>query len=262
MKHTILAIMILASVAGADEIVLKSGKRIEWVSIKDMGDAYEIETPQGSKSVIQKDDVETLARKKAPEVLTGASIAFDKKAKLQGVDLLAGIDIKRDSVLGTWRRSGASVTGSGSYGVIAKIATSYVPPEEYDMTLVVDRKEGTDAAPDGFIVWLIGGTKQFVFQFDALGYSGIANVDGKGTHNGAPSIPGKFWTGKPRLITIMVRQSAIVCQVDGKDYFSWKAEWNRVGLEPYLTVPNKDTLHVGMGSSVYTVSRWTVSAPK
>src|SRR4051812_287373 len=78
MRYAFLFLLLTTTVWG-DELILKDGKRVEWVALRDLGDAYEVETPQGTKISVKKDDVDSLAKKKAPELLTGAAITFDKK---------------------------------------------------------------------------------------------------------------------------------------------------------------------------------------
>ncbi|MBI3857692.1 MAG: hypothetical protein HY293_18580, partial [Planctomycetes bacterium] len=143
-----------AAPLSADELVLKDGRTIEWTNLKDEGDTYEVTTPQGTKLSIRKEDVESFTKKKAPELLTGATITFDKKKKLETVDLLAQIDIKKDIVSGPWRFGGRLLSGGpGQAESLSKLQIGgfQAIPEEYDLTMVVERKEATN----GFFVVLI-----------------------------------------------------------------------------------------------------------
>src|SRR4030095_1250647 len=141
----------------ADELVLKDGKKIEWKTLNDEGDVYEVITPQGTKLTVKKDDVERLAKTRLPEVLTGAQFAFDKKRKLTTLDLLARVDTKRDGITGTWKQAAGAVVERRGTNLIANLAPAYTPPEEFDVTVEATRKEGLE----DLVVGLIGGGKQF-----------------------------------------------------------------------------------------------------
>ncbi len=257
------ASLLCAVVLHADEIQTKDGKKIEFKTLTDEGDYLELTTPQGTKVTVKKVDFDKYIPNGVKEVpLTGASFTFDKKRKLETVDLLARVDPKRDGITGTWKAAAGGVNGAGATNLIAKLQSAYTPAEEYDVTIVVEKKEGADGQPDGFCIGLIGGGKQFVFQCDALGFSGPGSIDGAGPHTSGNSIPGKFFAGKPRVVTIMVRREALIVQTEGKDFFTWKPDWSRVSLPPFLAMPAKNTLFLAAGSQTYQITRWTVTSPK
>jgi hypothetical protein len=54
-RLSVLATLILAGTVSADELVLKDGKKIEWKTITDEGDTYEVTTPQGTKITVKKE---------------------------------------------------------------------------------------------------------------------------------------------------------------------------------------------------------------
>src|SRR5258708_23222760 len=88
----------------ADELILKDGKNISWKSMTDDGATLTVVTTDGKKLTIRKEEVDKIviqpSKDTPPTVLTGASITFDKKKKLEIVDLLAMIDPKRDGKIG------------------------------------------------------------------------------------------------------------------------------------------------------------------
>jgi hypothetical protein len=59
MKHLSIAItaMLLSGVALGDELVLKDGKTVPYTVMRDLGDSCEIETPDGVKLEIKKDQI-------------------------------------------------------------------------------------------------------------------------------------------------------------------------------------------------------------
>jgi hypothetical protein len=180
-------------------------------------------------------------------------------SKKPSIDLLSRIDAKRDSVAGTWQKNGNVLVGTG-VGPHAKCVLNYTPPEEYDLSVVVERKEGAD----DFFVGLIAGKTQFTFHFDGIKqWAGPLLVDGKIMTVNGLGISGKvFENGKPRTVQFMVRKEALVVRLDGKDFFSWKADWKRVSLDPVLAVPKKDTLFIGVFESTWSFSKVVLSPSK
>jgi hypothetical protein len=256
------ALLILIAPCSADELILKDGKKIEWKALSDEGDIYEVTTPQGTKVTVKKADVESLAIKKVPEVLTGATLSFDKKRKLSVVDLLAKIDLKRDTVTPDWKLAAGILVGTQNGGP-TKLQTTFTPPEEYDLTMVIEQK---DSAGGAFFVGLIGGGRQFTF---GLGdeFSGLEKYEGKKLSDTGIAMPGKFFAKGPRTVTFMVRKEAFAVVADGKDFFNWKADWSKVSLEPFHAVQSQNTLFLTVSRSAfapacYRIPRMTVSSPK
>lgn len=260
MNKTLVLLALMASSVMADELVLKDGKRVEWVGLRDNGDTYEIETPAGTKVTVKKDDVDSLAKRKAPELLTGASVSFDKKRKMQTIDLVRTVDPKRDGVTGTWRANGG-LFGQGGLNLMAKCQLSAFTdvPEEYDLTVDVVRREGQGELSFG----LIGGGKQFQFVIDRLNSTWSGPWTSSGPEANGLGVTGKFLAnGKPRSITFMVRRESFVVMVDGKDYLSWKAEWSQASMEPVVSVPMKNVLFVAAGDSAFQITRMVLTTPK
>lgn len=256
--------LLLASHAWSDEIVMKDGKKIEWAAIRDQGEAYEIETPQGTKMTLKKVDIEKIvvSNVSPAPLLTGAAMSFDKKKKLDVVDLLAAVDMKKDVQSGTWKSTPKGLTVT--CGEHAKLQTNYAVPDEYDLDLTLSRTSGSD----DFFVGLVAGGKQLTFHMDAYkgAWSGPQMIDGK--PSGADSeigVVGKrvFTNGTARQVTFMVRKEALAVRLDGKEfYFTWRASWDRVSLHPIFIMPNKSALFLGCFASSWSITQIKVSVPK
>jgi hypothetical protein len=266
MKVAPILTVLLCSLALGDELILKDGKKIEWKALSDEGDTYEVTTPQGTKVTVKKDDVDRLAKSRLPELLTGAQFAFDKKRKLQTLDLLSRIDLKRDVLAagGTdWKAAGGTLQGTTN-GPPAKLQTNVTPPEEYDLTLVVEQKDGPGGS---FLMGLIGGGKQFLFGLGDL-FSGIDQLNGQSPNDSGSGIPGKFFTkGQARTVTFMVRKEVLIVMVDGKDYHAWKADWSKVSVKPFNAVASQNTLFMLVSrydvvQLSYKISKMVLTAPK
>jgi hypothetical protein len=257
-------ILLLLAPSWADEIQTKDGKKVEFKALVDEGDSWELTTPQGTKVTVKKADFEKFIPSGVKDVpLTGASFTFDKKRKLETVDLFAKIDLKNNVVVPTWKLAGGALIGTGTRDAAAKLEASYTPPEEYDLTLVLERKE-TGAEVPYFVVGLVGGGKQFSFVLDRnLGESGLYLFKGQNAVDSGLSVPGQIFTkGKARTFVFMVRREAFIVQLDGKDWFTWKPDWSQVSFEGKFAVPSKSSIFFAVGIASYNVTKAVVTAPK
>jgi len=189
----------------------------------------------------------------------GSSSAAGPKAT---VDLLSKVDLGRDVISGSWKMTGGSLVGTAD-SAHAKLQLNYVPPDEYDLTVVAERRDGAEDLEFG----LVGGGKQFVVAFDVANstWSGPAWIDGKTVHENGVGLKGKFFDQKkPRTIVCMVRKDSLTIRADGKDFITWKADWGRVSLQsPAVAVPKKDCLWlVVCNPTTYAISRITVTPIK
>lgn len=259
-----LAAVAFALPAAADTFVLKGGKQVEGTILKDNGETYEVENDKGAKVTLKKSDLEKIipVAKASEPPITGASFTFDKKKKLETIDLFAKVDPKKDGALGSWRAEKGALVGTIAEATYSKLIVPHAPPEEYDLTLTVERREGTN----DFYVGLVGGGKPFGFHFDSYnaGWNGIVQVDGQGGPASQNGVTGIFFQkGKPRTITFMVRKHGLWLLADGKDYFLWKARWEGVSLDPRLAGPeNKGQILVGTYASAFAITKIALTAPK
>jgi hypothetical protein len=188
--------------------------------------------------------------------LSGAAFAFDKKLKLQTIDLLTKINLKNDVVNGDWKFVGPALRGQGAPNSAARIQIPVTPPSEYDLTVVLEKKEDAEC-----MIGIIGGGKLFHMNFEGINGSsnGLGMIDGGMQKE---FVPGKVFTkGTPRTVVCMVRNEGVVIQVDGKDYVTWKAQWEKVSVMPAWAVPHQDQLFVGVGSGTYHINKMTLAAP-
>lgn len=223
--------LIVAAPCFADEVITKDGRHIEWQKLEDAGDNYIIITPENTRVVVKRSEVESFAKTEHASPLTGATIGFDKKAKLDVVDLLKTVDSGRDILSGAWKflpdgslqcSRPAQVSGS-------RIQARYVPAsEEYNLIATVERVEDGDNICFGLPT---PGGNQCTFFFD-LGNgqdSAILMPDQKKLG----LIAGKqFPPKKQRTVTFMVRKSGLVVQLDGKDFTTIRTDWSRVTPYP------------------------------
>ncbi|HLY76223.1 MAG TPA: hypothetical protein VKU80_19135 [Planctomycetota bacterium] len=225
LKSILLGLSLVPSV-WADELILKDGKKLEWVGLRDNGDAYDVQGPDGKTVTVLKKDVREIRPVVVAAPLTGATFTGDTTTKsLAPVNLFALVDPKVD--LGSsWKLVKDAFIGYSGVAQMIGFDVHYVPPEEYDVEVVVERSGGEGE----FLLMLTGGGKHFGVNFDAGGgVSGVRMVDGKGPDQNETGVPTKIFADKkPHKIVVAIRKEKIVALVDGKTIIDWKVDWNRV----------------------------------
>src|SRR5882724_790673 len=121
--RVVLITLLLVLPVSADDLVMKDGKTIEWTSLKDLGESYEVETKAGVKMEVKKSEIskidfrsrnsDTSNAAKADAALTGATFSFDKSIKLTQFDLIKGIDPKA-AASGEWKVAAGVLFCDGS----------------------------------------------------------------------------------------------------------------------------------------------------
>lgn len=193
--------------------------------------------------------------KRLAELKTAEVLSTAPAKKSQGIDLLKDLDTKKGLIQGIFKleRGVLSVEGTGN-PPRALLETEFVLPDEYDVTVVLER---TGAALSNFNLGLVGGGRPFILFLDAYGgnLSGPFVVDDP-KNGGVGTKERLLETGKPRTVTVKVRKNALIIQADDKDFFTWKADWSRVAFfDPQPKNPK--VLCLGLSSTTYRVHRLT-----
>jgi hypothetical protein len=154
-----------------------------------------------------------------------------EEAEPGAINLLRMVDPKVDAVGGTWSLdNGVLVSGKEEW---ARCQMPYTPPDEYDLTIIVERREGGDAL--GFCL----GQGKAVFGlwvdgFPAKGFmSGLDRLDGSLLENSPAAVKGKQLTNnKPSTILIAVRKNGVSVSVDENPVLNWQGSINRLTQSP------------------------------
>lgn len=204
----------------ADDVMMKDGRRIEFQKLEDAGDSYVITTPEGQRVVVKRGDVEGFTKTEPATALTGATMSFEKKGKLEVVDLLK----RAEFVAGSWKGekdgsfSCANTGPSASSILHAKLLPS---AEEYNLTATVER----DGDGDNICFGLMGpGGARVTYFFDLE--KGKESCVLTAERKRFSTVPGRqFADGKARTVTFLVRKAGIVVQLDGKDFSTFRTDW-------------------------------------
>jgi hypothetical protein len=173
------------------------------------------------------------------------------------VDLLKLITVSKDSVLGDWVCDGRTLTCTRRLAN-ARIQIPYVPPDEYDLTLVVERKDGMEALGIGFA----RSSTQWIIAVDGwgAGATGISTVDGRMGDNNETTHRGPVLTnGKSSTILCTVRKDGVTMTVDGRKILDYKGGFDRLGNLGNLTMPSTKALYIVSYDCVYTITRYVLT---
>jgi hypothetical protein len=168
-----------------------------------------------------------------------------------GVDLLSLIDLNQDMLRGAWRvvdrELQAPPMGQGL------VQVPYVPPEEYDLRLVVRLTQSAEVN-----LGVAQGDLLFIVAVDGWWgkFSGVELIDGKSFDVNETSRPGRFLkTDGPNTILCSVRKNRLGLEVNGEVLLDWPIDRKRLSLTPYWNRPRNGTLAIG-SVIPYTVSRF------
>lgn len=241
----------------ADELVLRDGRRISWKSLSADGETYAVETRDGKKLTIRRSDVERFSMEDAsPEAkpLTGASFSMDQKRSVT-TDLL--LKAKVETTAGAWKLSGRTLVNTGENPSRVSVAFDHELPEEYDLTLSVERVSGNF----GFDIGIVQGDMTGTFLFDAFncGCSMFGMIGGQYASKTDGQV---FRSGKSRTVKVSVRRDAVLVQLDGRDFWKSRLDWKTVTAFGDIPLPEKRRLFVCAAGGSWKVSGITLTSAK
>jgi len=171
------------------------------------------------------------------------------------INLLRLIDVKQEP-FGEWSlESGALVSNNDNY---TRVMVPYTPPEEFDLTAVVERQVGTDAILFG----MIRGTTQYAVWIEGFstmgGRSGLELVDGMLFDKNPASVQGVLLaSGKPSTVVISVRKTSIVASCDGRTFVNFQGNFSKLnGLNAgFWKVVNWKGMYLGTCGTKYRITK-------
>jgi tRNA A-37 threonylcarbamoyl transferase component Bud32 len=160
------------------------------------------------------------------------------------VDLLSLVDVTADAVEGDWYSDARGLVSEPGQHV--RLQLPYIPPDEYDLRVVVERKEGSD----GIAFGLARGDAQwtvYVDKYPTEGWqSGFELLD----NGDSPVVRGQqIPIGRPVTFDFKVREDGFTVLKDGDRFIEWKGDRNRLRNFARWEMPNSRTLFLGQWSS-------------
>jgi hypothetical protein len=247
--------LLLALPTLGDEVVLRDGRRIVWKSIVDDGEIYSVETKDGKKLTLKKSEVERIATGDAAlnvPPLTGASFTMGQKASV--TDIILKVRVNGDS----WKTLGKALVAQATWPMreVALVDLEQIP-EEYDLTLVIERIKGDK----DFAVGIVAGGSTCAYHFDAWDgtKSALALIGGQESEAVAGRV---FQPNKPRTAKIQVRKDALMILLDGKEFWKSRIDWKQVAPHSSITLKEKGHLFLVAAGGSWKVSSFILSSVK
>lgn len=172
-------------------------------------------------------------------------------------DLLSLIDPSQDVVSGAIRFEGAKLLlpADGSH---PRAQIPYLPPAEYDLTVVAERKSGTDSLNLGLVIGdvqamlVVGGTSNG-------DVSGLERIDTRNFADGETRTVRKiFENDRPVTIVVAVRRGGLQVTVDGRPLVQWRGDPRRLDVWEGWQIPNKKVLFIASSGTAYLVHQLSV----
>jgi len=164
-----------------------------------------------------------------------------------GIDLLKIVDPEKDSVKGVWSIV-AGALHSPPTVPHAHVELAYIPPEEYDLQLVVERLSGIGSLDVGLIL----DQKPFLLVVDGYAevVTGLDTLDRKPANANETTYRAQVLPrGRTVTLRCSVRKNGIDVTVDGKSILSWKGTSARLGMPGAYRLRDRSVLFLG----AYTV---------
>ena len=175
------------------------------------------------------------------------------------VDLLALIDPVRDSVTGGWSLLDGTLVAPQSSN--ARLQVPYNLPDEYTVTLVIERKSGTKGFHTGLVV---AGYRALVSldvsnDKDGRGY-GIQRLDGMTWNQNETSRlqqPSVLPLDQKQTVVFTVRHDQITVVCNDSTLIDWKGDPERLALDALdqERIPNPKQLFIGESECVFHISK-------
>lgn len=246
--------------SSTDELVLTDGRRIEWSSLKDNGETYEVTASDGSRSTVKKDAVREFVKVAPITPLTGATFKVEGvERKLTTVNMFKGLDLKKASFNALWSEGQGEVSATARPPNAGYLEFQYSPPEEYDLLLSAEMTEG----PGSVNLALVGGGRPFMVSFNVSGKTVMHVVDGNDWKRSTVTAPGDVFSPKKKVeLSVMVRKDGFLIRADDRDHLSWRGDWKRVSACLKNGPRSQDVISLGMYDASMKISRAVVTGPK
>jgi serine/threonine protein kinase len=181
------------------------------------------------------------------------------EAKGAVLDVLSLIDPAVDAVHGAWTKSDEGLLTPRTE--FARIQVPVIPPDEYDWTVVVERRAGTNS----FNLGPVWKGRPFVLVMDGSGggmddIGGLDLVGGRGFMDNPTRFGGPvLLPNRETRIVVSVRETGVGVAIDGKPVVAWKGSPDQ--LEPIREwrMPRREALMIGCYATQFLVKSAVVT---
>jgi serine/threonine protein kinase len=176
------------------------------------------------------------------------------EAPANAIDLLKMIELQRDSIGTRWTFDGQALVSPG--GFFAHLQIPFVPPEEYDLEVEVERQTGADCLCLGIVV----AGQQATLVMDGFLKDGrltvLQEIDGRwGLKNETSVQAVVFRRGERTKISVAVRKSGVRLTSSHRTLVDWHGNPDRLSLRWSWVVPNTECLFLGSIDSCFKITK-------
>ena len=167
------------------------------------------------------------------------------------IDLFSLVNLQEDKIKGDWSLSKDGLTCTPA--TFSRLQVPYSPPEEYDLTLIVERTGKDIALILG--VMLAGDARcQIIVDWD--GISGVDRIDGKNAKSNETTHSGPVLRqGHPTTLLVSVRRDGLSLTAEGKLIFSWKGVLNRLSFNDEYAMSNPKAMMLAWHAGGFRVKK-------
>jgi serine/threonine protein kinase len=173
------------------------------------------------------------------------------------VDLLARVDVKRDAVKGEWKREGTDLVVTPA--AMSELALRFFNPNEYEITAVVERLEGSDFFAMALPVK--GSRPSVIFDGQQRAASGLSSV-GNVPYFANPTTHKEsclLLQGRPHTIVCTVSHDSIKARCDGRTIFSWTKSLGNLSADTTLPAIELEPLFVAASGTGWRISKLAIA---
>lgn len=195
-----------------------------------------------AKAEKRREEIETLVS--ATELQASKKSTRAKGGGARTINLLTFVDPRADAVRGEWRMVDGVLRCESQHFVL-KIATPYIPPEEYDVKMVfsqpIIRNDVCIIMPrqGKSFAWMLGGTEG-VFHF---------SHDPRSLTNGQEptrsNFPRSFLPSRQYTTLVQVRNDGVKAFFEGKQAAAFKTDYRDLVVDSWRTIPDPSRLAIG-----------------
>ena len=184
-----------------------------------------------------------------------ASKAETKPQPKESIDLLALVDLERDTVAGEWQVVDGGFESPKQFG--ARLEIPFEPPAEYELTVIATPLD----EPNGLILGQLIDGHRFLTLISynvqqKTAATALENVDGQNVGNNVTTLMADLLQkDRPSQVIVTVRKESVVVRCDSRTVIDWAGKPEQLSLGDYWETPNNNSLFLGAYDCRYRFSR-------
>jgi serine/threonine protein kinase len=170
------------------------------------------------------------------------------------VDLLGAVSLPADVISGDWQREGTVVECLDGMNY-PRFSSRHLPPEQYELSAVVERISGDDAIEFGLVI--AGRPVRLILDGFLPRLCGLELIDGLESNRNETTFSQAVLTnGQASSVAVTVRRKSIHVVVDDREIIDWKGDPARFSAAHYYALPDPQPLWIGTPNVPVRIHSW------